>query len=255
MAGHKAMGAHQSAAAVTTEWLTPPAIIEALGGPAAFDLDPCAPELRPWPTARQHYTRQDNGLLLPWSGRVWLNPPYSTAEIATWLGKLAGHGCGTALIFARTETDAFFANVWERASAVLFIRGRLHFHYPDGRRAPANSGAPSVLIAYGRDDTDILASCPVAGQFVPLRIPRSVIVDALSPSWADLVAELLRQHGDGPVSVADIYRAAAKHPKARSNGHVAEKVRQTLQRGEGKRFRRLARGLWAAVGNTVAAEG
>lgn len=27
------------------EWLTPPYILEALGG---FDLDPCAPEFRPW---------------------------------------------------------------------------------------------------------------------------------------------------------------------------------------------------------------
>lgn len=35
------------------EWLTPRNIVDALG---PFDLDPCAPIVRPWPTAVQHYT-------------------------------------------------------------------------------------------------------------------------------------------------------------------------------------------------------
>lgn len=55
------------------EWLTPPEIIKALG---QFDLDPCAPVVRPWDTAERHYSIKDNGLMLPWSGRVWCNPPY-----------------------------------------------------------------------------------------------------------------------------------------------------------------------------------
>lgn len=41
--GHKGMGSHQSAAMLKDEWLTPPEIIQALGGPESFDLDPCAP--------------------------------------------------------------------------------------------------------------------------------------------------------------------------------------------------------------------
>lgn len=54
------------------EWLTPPEIIRALG---EFDLDPCAPIVRPWDMAKAHYTELDNGLIRPWHGRVWLNPP------------------------------------------------------------------------------------------------------------------------------------------------------------------------------------
>jgi len=42
------IGSHQSAAMMKDEWLTPPDIIKALG---PFDLDPCAPIVRPWPTA------------------------------------------------------------------------------------------------------------------------------------------------------------------------------------------------------------
>ncbi len=234
------IGGHQSAAAKTTDWITPPAVIDAIGGAISFDLDPCASVTQPWPTARRCYTKADNGLALPWDGRVWLNPPYSTAEIAQWLGRLAEHGCGTALIFARTETDCFFRHVWARAAAVLFLRGRLHFHYPDGRRAAANSGAPSVLVAYGLDDADILACTTLAGQFVPLRLPRSVLVEALRSTWRAALADWIGQQ-DGPVELAELYRAFLNHPKAKSNSHYREKIRQTLRRGG---FRRVGPGLY-----------
>lgn len=160
------MGGHQSAAMLKDEWLTPPEIIKALG---AFDLDPCAPadERRPWDMAANHYSAEKNGLSLPWHGRVWCNPPYGL-EAARWLEKLAAHGNGIALIFARTETAMFFDHVWEKADALLFIRGRLHFHHVDGRRAAANSGAPSVLVAYGQNNVQALRTSGIAGIVVDL---------------------------------------------------------------------------------------
>lgn len=155
-----AMGGHQSARMITDTWLTPPHIISALG---EFDLDPCAaPEPRPWPTADVHYTLPTDGLAEPWFGRIWLNPPYSR-EAVKWLRKLSDHGHGTALVFARTETSWFIDTVWHKASAVLFLHGRLHFHHPDGHRAPANAGAPSCLVAYGRHDAEVLAQCGLDG--------------------------------------------------------------------------------------------
>lgn len=143
------MGSHQSARSATDVWLTPPALIEALGGWASFDLDPCAQpdQADVLPTARAYYTEADNGLMLPWHGRVWGNFPYSLALVTAFLGRMADHDCGVALIFARTETDAFHRFVWGAASGLLFLRGRLNFHRPDGSRAAANGGAPSVLIA------------------------------------------------------------------------------------------------------------
>ena len=161
----KPIGGHQSARSETCVWLTPPEIIGALG---PFDLDPCAcSEPRPWPTAKHHYTAEDNGLAQPWSGRAWLNPPYGPPPIiGPWMRRMAAHGHGTALIFARTETAVFFETVWQAATAVLFIEGRLHFHYPDGRRAKANSGAPSVLVAYGEEDARRLKQSGIAGHFV-----------------------------------------------------------------------------------------
>ena len=157
------MGGHHSAMALKDEWLTPPEILHALG---PFDLDPCAPIKRPWPTAADHYTIEDNGLAQPWHGRVFCNPPYGL-EAARWLDRLAQHGNGIALIFARTETRMFFDHVWRRADAVLFIEGRLHFHHVDGRRAAANSGAPSCLVAYGVENALRLKDCGL-GAFVPI---------------------------------------------------------------------------------------
>ena len=58
----------------TIEWYTPKYIIEALGDD--FDLDPCAP-YNNWYTAKKSYTKEDNGLLKEWFGRVFLNPPYT----------------------------------------------------------------------------------------------------------------------------------------------------------------------------------
>lgn len=158
----KGIGGHHSAAAMKDEWLTPPSLLAAIG---PFDLDPCSPINRPWPTAARHYTIEDDGLLLPWSGRVFCNPPYG-AKAAAWLNRCALHGNAVALIFARTETEFFFREVWERATGLLFLRGRLTFHHVDGTRAAANGGAPSVLVAYDHGNAEILRTCRWPGQYV-----------------------------------------------------------------------------------------
>jgi hypothetical protein len=143
-------------------WLTPPAILSELG---TFDLDPCAaPSPRAWATAKSHIELPEDGLAIPWAGRVWLNPPYGR-DIGAWLEKMAKHGNGIALTFARTETDAW-GWVWPYAAGVLFIAGRLHFCLPDGTRAKGNAGGPSALIAYSESDFQILKDSSIRGALV-----------------------------------------------------------------------------------------
>jgi hypothetical protein len=129
------------------EWLTPPWLLDTFG---PFDLDPCAPRksIRPWPTAKRHYSIKQDGLAQKWRGFVWMNPPYGRVT-GVWLEKLADHGDGIALIFARTETEMFRKQVWERADAVLFLYGRIRFHHVDGSVGHSNAGAPSCLVGYG----------------------------------------------------------------------------------------------------------
>lgn len=128
-------------------WLTPPDILKRLG---PFDLDPCAaPSPRPWPTAEFHYDEQQDGLTQGWFGRVWCNPPFGK-HTAAWLKRMAEHGDGIALAFARTDTAMFQKWVWPFASAVMFLAKRPHFYRHDGTRAAGNSGGPICLIAYGK---------------------------------------------------------------------------------------------------------
>lgn len=157
-------GAH-SGRAITHDWITPKFVIDALGGAESFDLDPCQSRTQPWPCAKRGIVLPEDGLSAPWKGRVWCNPPYSV-HASAWLAKLARHGRGTALVFARTETEMFFSSVWGKATAILFLSGRLHFHYANGRRAEANAGGPSCLIAYGEDDASWLSASNLPGALV-----------------------------------------------------------------------------------------
>jgi hypothetical protein len=159
-------GHHQPNEGKSNDWITPKFIIDALG---PFDLDPCMSLTQPWPTAVKGYTVNDDGFSRDWGNdRVFMNPPYGP-HTGIWLEKLANHGNGIALIFARTDTKMFFDYVWRRADACLFLEGRLYFHYPDGRKAPANAGGPSVLVAYGENNVRCLKDCGLAGAFVRLK--------------------------------------------------------------------------------------
>ncbi len=155
--------AHTRRAGLTTDsWITPRWLIDRLG---PFDLDPCACDPQPWPCAVEQWT--ENGLMRPWHGLVWLNPPYGL-QLGAWLNRLALHGDGIALVFARTDTRAFHDHVWPFSPALLFLRGRLTFHRPNGDPAPEghNSGGPSVLIGYGSTATARLRACKDLGAIV-----------------------------------------------------------------------------------------
>ena len=149
--------------ATTHDWLTPPEILSALG---PFDMDPCASQFQPWRTAERQYTIEDDGLAREWSGRVWCNPPYGP-HAEKFLQRMAAHGNGIAFIFARTETKAFQEHCWKAATAMLFMAGRVKFRLPGGGTSGA-AGAPSVLIAYGKNNADALRKCGIAGYVVTL---------------------------------------------------------------------------------------
>lgn len=146
-------------------WLTPRNIIVSLGH---FDTDPCCPPNMPWKTADVMLTKHEDGTLAPWHGRVWLNPPYGR-ESYPFLERMSKHdGGGIALLFARTDTEIWQSLVFPFAFGILFIRGRLHFHRPDGTDA-GSSTAPSVLVAYSEADTVALANSGIKGTLVRLK--------------------------------------------------------------------------------------
>lgn len=148
---------HESIHNESKEWYTPITIFRALG--VDFDLDPCSPgqEIVPWVPAQIHHTVKDNGLETEWFGKVFMNPPYGS-DTPKWMGRLAKHGNGIALVFARTDTKWFHSYV-PKADAICFISGRIGFvpHdkallYAGGQwYTKGGCGAASMLVAYGSE--------------------------------------------------------------------------------------------------------
>lgn len=146
------------------EWLTPPELVASLG---EFDLDPCSPINAPFVHATTNFTTLDDGLAKEWFGMVYLNPPYGRG-MELWLEKLKFHGNGIALIFARTETKCFFEHIWNDADAILFVKGRIKFYHVSGVQG-GTPGAPSVFIAYGKENANLLKDCGIDGRFLALK--------------------------------------------------------------------------------------
>ncbi len=150
------MNTHKTPIGKTDEWFTPRYIIESLG---KFDLDPCSHDNRPFNTANEHYTKHNDGLSMPWAGRVWLNPPFNRQDRALFMRKMASHRAGVMLIPAACETAAFKQYVFASDfKAILMFDHRPHFLHQDGSRSMANCGGTICLVAYSDYDAEILAN-------------------------------------------------------------------------------------------------
>jgi phage N-6-adenine-methyltransferase len=148
----------------TDEWYTPIEYINALG---EFDLDPAAAINPLWQTAKVQYTKEDDGLSKEWFGRVWLNPPYSRPLIVQFMEKMAEHNNGIMLVFNRADSKMFHRYVFEKASGILFMEGRIRFYRPDGTQG-GPGGTGSVFVAYGKENAEILKNSGIKGKYIEL---------------------------------------------------------------------------------------
>jgi hypothetical protein len=101
------------------ECYTPKSLFDQLD--IEFDLDPasCPPELSAVP-AKRFYTVEDDGLSLPWEGRVWLNPPYS--KPTPWVHRFIDHGHGIALLPA-SRGARWLDHIWNDGDGVAIWIG------------------------------------------------------------------------------------------------------------------------------------
>lgn len=148
----------------TDEWYTPREIIDELG---PFDTDPCAPVLPLWRTARIMYDKNDNGLEREWTGRVWLNPPYSRPLIERFVERMAEHNNGIALLYNRCDSRMFQDIIFQKATGMKFLKHRIRFFRPDGTRG-GSPGCGSILVAFGEDNAEVIRTCSLAGKYVKL---------------------------------------------------------------------------------------
>jgi phage N-6-adenine-methyltransferase len=118
------------------EWVTPPWLLglarEVLG---SIELDPASsPEAQSEVLAERYLTREEDALADEhvWSGKVWLNPPYSRGLVQQFTQRLVSSSRVTE---ALCLTNAAVGSAWwhelvERSSSVALLRRRVRFLDP-----------------------------------------------------------------------------------------------------------------------------
>jgi len=112
------------------DWSSPAWVVQAAEKMmGAIDLDPASPTIDGPIPASLRYTKETNGLIQDWNGRVFLNPPYGR-EIGIWVKKAiqeydAGRMSEAIILLpARTDTkwfDVISSFPW------CAVRGRIKF--------------------------------------------------------------------------------------------------------------------------------
>lgn len=132
------------------DWATPSDLFQALNERFGFDLDPCASPTNA--KCRRYFTRSDDGLSHPWSGNVFMNPPYGRV-LGDWVRKAHEEVTSgranvvVALIPARTDT-AYWHDFVMKAEEIILLRGRVH-HDHAGHDGPAhNAPFPSAAVVF-----------------------------------------------------------------------------------------------------------
>ena len=145
----------------TDIWLTPPWILEALG---PFDLDPCACDHCPMRVAPRYFTEAADGLSRDWTGRVFMNPPYSNT--AAWIEKHAEYGRGVSLVPASVESIVWRKCVWAKAKAIYLLHGRTRFCALDGSTTTGRPLRSVALIGWDEAERKIFGRLPFAGTLL-----------------------------------------------------------------------------------------
>ena len=147
----------------TDDWLTPPELVRSLG---AFDLDPCGSARQSSDLAATVYRLpEQNGLLLPWSGRVWCNPPFS--QMIAWAQRFAVHANGVMICPARYQYG-WTRVLWATADAILLLHKEVRWIAADGV-SKLGSIFDFMLVGYGPANTEALRKSGLAGTLVTTR--------------------------------------------------------------------------------------
>jgi len=135
----------------SNDYYTPKWIFDALG--LHFDLDVASPPGGPpFVPCDRYFTQEDDGLVQPWEGRVWMNPPFSNPS--PWVMKWSEHANGVALL--PTSNGRWFRNLWATDAHVIPLPP-LKFIAGDGRKV-GFMPLPCWLFAIGADNVAALSN-------------------------------------------------------------------------------------------------
>jgi len=142
------------------DYYTPRWVFERMG--ITFDLDVCAPPNGiEWIPAARYLTQEDDGLAAPWSGRVWMNPPYSNTT--PWADRFIAHRHGVALV--PHSRSAWWGRLWATADAIADA-GMFRFHRPEDGKLE-NVFMPVVFAAFGEECVEAIGHLGVVRRVAP----------------------------------------------------------------------------------------
>jgi hypothetical protein len=125
---------------------------EVMGG---IDLDPASNALaQETVQAGNWFGEEENGLLRPWEGRVFLNPPYSYPEVEQFAEKLvieyeAGVVEAAIMLTNNSADTKWWHAAGQAAGAVCQTRGRINFYKADGQITQPTNG--QTIFYFGAD--------------------------------------------------------------------------------------------------------
>lgn len=136
------------------EWYTPQSLLDTIYRIMEIDLDPASPA-EPTVTARKHYTKKENGLLQPWHGNIFLNPPYGR-DILPWIKKtVSEYETGepkNIILLVPAKTDTYWFNhLVSRCACFCTIQRRLHFISGENPNSKQTGTFASVLVLLSKD--------------------------------------------------------------------------------------------------------
>jgi len=134
-----------------TEHYTPKYILDAvISCMGAIDLDPASNSQEiPNVPAAKHYTAQDNGLVQPWDGRVYLNPPFGP-RVEVWFSKLyqeraAGRTTEAIVLWKSATETAAWKTLTALSYRVCFPSARIRFVGPSLSERTGPTFSPSLF--------------------------------------------------------------------------------------------------------------
>jgi hypothetical protein len=130
------------------DYYTPKWIFDRMG--LTFDLDVSSPPGGiEWLPATRYFTQEDDGLVQPWSGRVWMNPPYS--QSTPWVRKFIEHHHGDALL--PHAKSAWHPLLWATDAALVVPEAYFNFVGPSN----GSIMLPVFFAAFGEECVEAIS--------------------------------------------------------------------------------------------------